>query len=104
MLYLDIRGENDDRGLGDFVANYPSRIEPFRCVARRHPDVHDRKLGPMLSDERDQIGRVAALADDLESSALEQARQTFAEQDIVVRQRHPGRDRGHVADYRLASP
>jgi hypothetical protein len=85
MLYLDVRRENDDRGPGNFVANHPSGVESFRGMARGHPDVHDRELGPMLSNERDQLGRVACLADDVEPSALEQARQTFAKQDIVVR-------------------
>jgi hypothetical protein len=102
MLHLDVRGENDDRGLGNFFANYPSGVEPFRCVARRHPDVNDRELGPMFADERDQLRGVAALTDDLEPSALEQARQTFAKEDFVVRQRHPRPALSHAANYRLA--
>ena len=96
MLHLDVRGENDDRGLGNFLANHPSRVEPFGRMARRHPDVHDRELGPMLPDERKQVGGVAALADDVEPPALEQARQTFAKEDIVFRQRHSRSVRGHA--------
>jgi hypothetical protein len=38
----------------------------------------------VLAHEREQLGRVAGLADDLKVAALEQARQPFAEEDIVV--------------------
>src|SRR4051812_4983720 len=103
MLYLDVCGEDDDRGFGNFLANHPSRVEPFRRVAWRHLDVDDCELGPMLSDKRNQFGSVAALADDIEPFALEKARQTFAKQDIVVRERDSRSARGHVFHYRLAS-
>jgi hypothetical protein len=56
----------------------------------------------MLSDEREQLGGVAAQAHDVEPSALEQARQPLAKQDVVVRQRHPRPARSHAVDYRLA--
>ncbi|MDX6412516.1 MAG: hypothetical protein QOE91_2032, partial [Gaiellaceae bacterium] len=50
-----------------------------------HPDVDKGELGPVLANERDQLGAVAALAHDLEPGALEQARETFAKEDVVVR-------------------
>ena len=78
VLDLDVCGENEDRGLRSFLTNHPRRLEPFGRVVGRHPDVHDRELGPLLSDEGDQVGGVAALADDVEPSELEQARQAFA--------------------------
>jgi hypothetical protein len=56
----------------------------------------------MLSRELDQLGGLAALADDVEPAALEQTRQTFTKQDIVVCQRHPSPARRHAVDYRLA--
>ena len=57
----------------------------------------------MLADEREQLVAVAGLADDLEAGALEQARETLAEQDVVVREDDPGARLGHPADYRLPS-
>jgi hypothetical protein len=89
MLDVDVRGENDYCSLGNFLADQPSCVEPFRRVTRRHPNVDDRELGSMLSHEREQLRRVAALADDVEPCALEQACQTFAKQDVVVRNRQP---------------
>jgi len=38
----------------------------------------------MLADEIEELGRVARLPDDLETGSLEQAREPFAEEDIVV--------------------
>ena len=101
MLYLDVCGENEDRRRRDLLANHPRRLEPFRCVARRHPDVDDHELGLVLADELDQLGGVPALAHDLEVGTLEQARQTLAEEDVVVGHDHAGRARGHSADYGL---
>ena len=53
----------------------------------------------MRANELDQIGGVAALAHDLEAGTLEQARQTLAEEDVVVRQHHARRARRHGDDY-----
>ena len=75
----------------DLLANHPRRLEPFRCVARRHPDVDDHELGLVLADELDQLGRVPALAHDLEAGTLEQARQPLAEKDVVVGHDHARR-------------
>ena len=85
MLDLDVRGNDEDRRLRNLLANHARRLEPFRRVVRRHADVHDRELGPMLADERHQLGSVAALADDVEPRALEQAGQPLAKENIVVR-------------------
>jgi hypothetical protein len=53
-------------------------------MCRRHADVDDHELGLVLAHEREQLVRVARLPDDLEAGSLEQAREPFAEEDIVV--------------------
>ena len=53
LLDLDVRGENEDRGLRKLLADHAGGIETFGRVAGRHPDVDDRELGSMLADERD---------------------------------------------------
>jgi hypothetical protein len=73
-------------------------------VARRHPDVHDDKVGPPLPNQLDELRGIAALAYDVKAGALEQARQALAEQDVVVRKRNPGAVHGHYHDYRPALP
>jgi hypothetical protein len=55
-----------------------------REVLGRPSAVDDREIGPALSDELDRLGHVAALTDDVDSCALEQARQPLAKEDIVV--------------------
>jgi hypothetical protein len=53
-------------------------------MCRRHADVNDYELGLVLAHEPEQLVRVAGLADDLKVGPLEQAREPFAEEDIVV--------------------
>jgi hypothetical protein len=68
-------------------------------MAGRHPDVDDREVRSVLANELDQLGGVAGLAHNLEAGALEQARQTFTEKDVVVSQHHARAARVHVPDY-----
>jgi hypothetical protein len=66
-------------------------------MAGRHPDVDDREVRSVLANELDQLGGVAGLAHNLEAGALEQARQTFTEKDVVVCQHHARAARVHAA-------
>src|SRR5690348_13468876 len=50
----------------------------------RHPNVDDGKLRLVLSDELEELVRIAGLTHDLEVGPLEQARQPFAQKDVVV--------------------
>ena len=67
-----------------------------------------RRLGiadevrPKLAHQVDQLGRVPALTDHLETGALEQARESLAHENLVVRQHDPGRVRAHSNDYGVA--
>jgi hypothetical protein len=96
---LDVSRENEDCGLWHLLADHAGGIEPFARVGGRHPDVDDRELGSMLANEVDELGRVSALADDLEAGALEQAGHSLAQEDVVVSQHHARRDRIHTGDY-----
>jgi hypothetical protein len=53
-------------------------------VRRRHPDVHDYQLGLVLAYERQQVVGVARLSNDLEPGPCEEARESLAEEDVVV--------------------
>jgi hypothetical protein len=59
-------------------------------VAGRHPDVDDDQLGLVPAHERQQLGCVARLPDDLEPRPRQEAGQPFAQEDVVVGERHPG--------------
>jgi hypothetical protein len=74
-------------------------LETLGRVGRRHPDVDDDELGPVLPDELDQLMRVPALSYDLEARALEQPRQTLTKQNFVICQRHPDPAWGHAGKY-----
>ena len=41
VLYLDMIGENHDRGLRKLLPDHPCRVEALGRVARWHPDVYD---------------------------------------------------------------
>jgi hypothetical protein len=59
-------------------------------MRRRHPDVDDRQLRPGRTDQGEQSGLIPRLADDVEPGTVEQAGETFTQQDIVVGEHDPG--------------
>ena len=89
LLDLDMSGKNEDRGFGELLPNLVRGIETFVRVAGWHPDVDNCKIGLVLPNERHQPRSVVGLADDLEAGSLEQARQTLAEEDVVVGEDNP---------------
>ena len=99
LLDLDVSGENEDRGLRDLLADHAGGIETLGRVAGGHPDVDDRELRSMLANERHEHGGVGALAHDVEAGALEQTRQAFAQEDVVVRQDDACAAFAHTVDY-----
>jgi hypothetical protein len=82
-------GKNEDRRFGELLPNLVRGFETFVRVAGRHPDVDDCKIGLVLLNERHQPRSVVSLARDLEAGPLEQARQTLAEEDVVVGEDNP---------------
>src|SRR4051812_30510437 len=53
-------------------------------MGRRHPNVDDDEIGPVLANEAQQLRPIARLTDKLVSGPLEQARNPRPKQDIVV--------------------
>jgi hypothetical protein len=49
-----------------------------------HPNVDDRKLGSMLTDQAKERRRVAGLTDDAVTGLREETGKPFPEQEIVV--------------------
>jgi hypothetical protein len=49
-----------------------------------HPYVDDREIGSMLTNEAEELCRVAGLPDDGVAGLREHAGDPFAEQDVVV--------------------
>jgi hypothetical protein len=94
-----VRGENEDRDLREFFADRARGIEALARVAGWHPDVDDRERGSMLPNERQQLRGAPGLTHDLEAGALEQTRQTLAEEDVVVCEHHPRPVLRHIEDY-----
>jgi hypothetical protein len=90
-------GENEDRRLRKLLADLVGGIQTLGRVARRHSDVDDRQLGPVFANERNQLGGIVALARDFKAGTLEQARQPFAEEHVVIRENDSDRILTHTS-------
>ena len=99
MLDLDMRGKDKDGDVRKFRTNLAGCIEAFGGVTGRHPDIHDHQFRLLFAHEREQRRRVCALPYDVEARALKQARETLAQQDVVVCQRDLDPVLGHLYDY-----
>src|SRR4051812_6358281 len=53
-------------------------------MGRRHADVDNREVRPVLANQAQELRPVARLTDDLVPRLLEQAREPLPQQDIVV--------------------
>ena len=100
MLDLDVRREDEDRRLGELLADLAGRVETLRRVRRRHPDIDKGELGPVFANGCDQLLAIAAPRYDIEPGPLEEARQALAEEYVVVCQRHSRAVCAHAAQYR----
>ena len=62
-------------------------------MSRRHADVDDYEIGPVLANELQQLRAIAGLTNQLVPGPLEQARKAFSQEHIVVRKDNdPKRD------------
>jgi hypothetical protein len=68
-------------------------------VRGRHPDVHEYEVGPVFAHGSDELVAIAAASYDIEPGPLEEARQTFAEEHVVICQRHSRAVRAHGKKY-----
>ena len=100
VLHLDMGGQHQHSDLGELGAEDPGRVQALGRMVRRHPDVHDDQVGMLLPDRRDELRGIARLGGHLEARAIEQAGHALAEQDIVVREDHPGSAAAHLDHYR----
>ena len=100
-LHLHVRGESDDGDVRKLLADRLGGFEALGRVRGRHANVDDHEVRPKLAHQLDQLGRVPGLTHHLETGTLEQAGETLAHQNLVVRQHDPGRARAHSNDYGL---
>jgi hypothetical protein len=87
-------GEQENPDLRELGANRARCQEPFGRVRRGHPNVdHDEIWAPLAY----QVGKsecVPGLGHDLVSSAAQEARDSFAQEDVVIGQDYASS--GHV--------
>ncbi len=100
VLHLDMGGQHQHGDPGELGADHPGRVQPFGGMAGWHPDVHDDQIGMLLPDRGHEFRGVAGLGGHFEAGTIEQAGQALAEQDVVVREGHPGAAAAHSGHYR----
>lgn len=110
MLDFHMRRQHHHRRLREIPLNHPGRRQALGRELRRHPDIHHGQVRPFPPDEFHEFCGVADLADDLQSGAVQQARQAFAQEDVIIGQHHsraagahttimgPGRAAGYNAE------
>jgi len=96
MLDFDVRRQHHHRRLREIPLNPPGRLQALGRELRRHPDIHHGQVRPFPADEFHEFRGVAGLADDLQPGAVQQARQAFAEKDVIVGQHHSRAARAHT--------
>jgi hypothetical protein len=72
------------RQLLERVTRRPRRVETLRPMSRRHANVHDRQIRPVLAHEPHELGPVARLTDDLVPTPLEEAGDALPHQHVIV--------------------
>src|SRR5438874_10649 len=87
-LDLDVGGEQQDADLRELLPDRPRRVETFPGVRRRHPDVDHGHVRDVRSDRLGQRVRVAGLVDDVVARLAQDAGDTLADEDVVVRYDH----------------
>ena len=81
---FDVGREDQDRRVGEFLADHPRSLQTLRPMIWRHANVHDRQIRPELAHESHQLRSVTGLADDLVPAALEQAREALPHQHVIL--------------------
>jgi PAS domain S-box-containing protein len=84
--------EHGDAGVG--AADLGGSNEPVVGVPGRHLHVHDRDVGRVGAHLQQQVVGVSATTDDLVAGVLEEGRDAFAEQRVVVGHDDPQLPRG----------
>ena len=72
MLDLNVSGQHQDGGIRQFLTDCLGRLQPFRRVRGRHPDICHYQVGPGLPDQRKQLCAVSRLPSHLIAGAFEQ--------------------------------
>ena len=101
LLDLHVRGQHHDRRLRKLLADGRGGVEAFRRVSGRHPDVDDREVGTHLPDQLDQLGGAPASPTTSKPSGP-QARQSLAEENVVVGNHDPRAACAHSIDCGVA--
>jgi len=89
LIDLDVRRQQQDPDRGELPPDHLGGVQPLGLIRRRHPDVDDGDVGPVLAHRGDQFLPVTRLRDDLEPRPFQETREPRAEQHVVFGQGDP---------------
>jgi hypothetical protein len=98
-LDLDMRRQQQDPDLRRLRADRAGRFKTFPALRRRHADIDNDEVRARLSHEARECIRLAYRADDVVPFTVEQARDPFAQEDVVLGDDDPRS--GHNASLRV---
>ena len=84
VLHLHVCREDQERRLGELLADRLGCLEALRPMGGRHADIDDRESGLLLAHQPHQFRPVTRLANYLVPAPLEQAREALAHQHVIV--------------------
>ena len=84
MLDRGMYRQHQYGGVRELLAGDARCLQAFGGMARRHPDVDNGQVRVVLAHQLHERGGIAGPAQDLEAGALQQARDSLAEEDVIV--------------------
>ena len=81
---FDVCRQDQDRRIRELLADHPGSVETLRPVIWGHPNIHDRQIRLPLAHQFEELRSVTGLSDDLVPAALEQAREAFPHQHVIL--------------------
>ena len=84
VLPLHVLAEHEDGRPGNEPTRLDRRAQPLVALGRRHPDVHDGHVRPMVDDRLHEARPVADLRDDLAARVRDDPREALADERRVL--------------------
>ena len=88
VLPLDVLAQHEDRRARHATARLDRGLEALVALRRRHPDVDDGHVGPVLHDGRDEGVAVADLGHDRPARLLDEPRDALADERGILGDDH----------------
>ena len=91
FVYLDVSRQHEYGDGRKFLANHSRCCETFSCECRWHSDVDDHKVRFEITNQLNQLHRVARLSDHRKTPAHQKTCEALTEEEVIVCNHHSNR-------------